>query len=215
MKSREREAYLPGSGNTEDSSNNGFGLGCFPLLFCPLSFFRSQSPPLSVSFGCPCVCLFGGKGLQPESRLTLAWKKTMMKVQWLAKVCSLLCIISLPLFVAFFSLISSVSLRRNRGTKVSLFSPLPPWLFSVWVSASFPQFFLGFFLLRFCGFFCLPPLSVSWIFFPTFCSSVLLGLYRARRVDNGRQAEGRPPLRRPLLKPTDDDYCCNVRRPLL
>ena len=58
-------------------------------------------------------------------------------------------------------------------------------------------------------------LPLPSVFFSTLCSSVLLGLYRARRVDNGRQAEGRPPLRRPLLKPTDDDYCCNVRRPLL
>ena len=32
MKSGEREAYLPGSGNTEGSSNNGSGHGGFPLL---------------------------------------------------------------------------------------------------------------------------------------------------------------------------------------
>jgi hypothetical protein len=42
MKSGEREAYLPGSGNTEDSSNNGSGFGGFPLLlffFLLLCFF--------------------------------------------------------------------------------------------------------------------------------------------------------------------------------
>lgn len=43
----------------------------------------------------------GKEVVPPESRLTLAWKKTMMKVQWLAKVCSLLCIISLSSSVIF------------------------------------------------------------------------------------------------------------------
>jgi len=42
MKCGEREAYLPGFGNTEDSSNNGSGFGGFPLLlffFLLLCFF--------------------------------------------------------------------------------------------------------------------------------------------------------------------------------
>jgi hypothetical protein len=50
MKSREREAYLPGSGNIEGSRNNGSGLGgsAYVLPFClfffcflPLFFFPS------------------------------------------------------------------------------------------------------------------------------------------------------------------------------
>jgi hypothetical protein len=43
--------------------------------------------------------------------------------------------------------------------------------------------------------------SVSWVFSPslqpTFDFSVLLCIYRARWVGNGRYAEGRPPLRHP------------------
>jgi len=53
MKSGEREAYLPGSGNTEDSSNNGSGFGGFPLLlffFLLLCFFLSPSVLPSCSF---------------------------------------------------------------------------------------------------------------------------------------------------------------------
>jgi len=53
MKSGEREAYLPGSGNTEDSSNNGSGFGGFPLLlffFLLLCFFLFPSVLPSCSF---------------------------------------------------------------------------------------------------------------------------------------------------------------------
>jgi len=49
MKSGEREAYLPGFGNTEDSSNNGSGFGGFTLLlffFLLLCFFFSQCSSL-------------------------------------------------------------------------------------------------------------------------------------------------------------------------
>ena len=82
---------------------------------------------------------------------------------------------------------------------VSVFTLYTVFFISVlWVSFILPLLVFSF----------SPP---SLCFFSTFCSSVLLGLYRDRRVDNGRQAEGRPPLRRPLLKLTDDDYCCNVR----
>ena len=60
MKSREREAYLPGSGNTEDSSNNGSGFGGFPLLmFVPFSLFFSGSwlvRPLFLGLFVPCSC---------------------------------------------------------------------------------------------------------------------------------------------------------------
>ena len=55
MKSREREAYLPGSGNTEGSRNNGSGLGgsAYVLPFC-LFFFVFllcfSSRPSSVSW---------------------------------------------------------------------------------------------------------------------------------------------------------------------
>jgi len=60
MKSREIKAYLHSSGNTEDSSNNGFGLGGFPLLlffflllgfFCfPMFFPPASSPPSPLGF---------------------------------------------------------------------------------------------------------------------------------------------------------------------
>jgi hypothetical protein len=77
MKSGEREAYLPGSGNTEGSSNNGSGHGGFPLLMffpsaCILPFmltvFLSVScvfclffrPPL-VAFFCGLLCFFEKK----------------------------------------------------------------------------------------------------------------------------------------------------------
>jgi len=67
---------------------------CVPLLVL-LCYSLSFSVSLSLYvLGCPCVCLFGGKVAQPESRLALLWKKMMMKVQWLAKICSPLCIIS-------------------------------------------------------------------------------------------------------------------------
>jgi hypothetical protein len=53
MKSMEREAYLPGSGNTEGSSNNGSGLGgsAYVLPFC--LFF------LALFFFAPVLCLLG------------------------------------------------------------------------------------------------------------------------------------------------------------
>jgi len=75
MKSREIEAYLPGSGNTEDSSNNAFGLSGFPLLlffflflcfFCFPVFFPpapSSSSPIGF-FSCssllPVLLFFPG-----------------------------------------------------------------------------------------------------------------------------------------------------------
>ena len=62
MKSREREAYLPGSGNTEDSSNNGSGLSGFPLCF---PFFPFQIVFVKKAFG---LCF----------RIPLLWTKTMM-----------------------------------------------------------------------------------------------------------------------------------------
>jgi len=62
MKSREREAYLPGSGNTEDSSNNGSGLSGFPLCF---PFFPFQ-------------IVFGKKAFGLCFRIPLLWTKTMM-----------------------------------------------------------------------------------------------------------------------------------------
>jgi len=53
MKSMEREAYLPGSGNTEGSSNNGSGLGgsAYVLPFC--LFF------LALFFFALVLCLLG------------------------------------------------------------------------------------------------------------------------------------------------------------
>jgi len=50
MKSREREAYLPGSGNTEGSRNNGSGLGgsAYVLPFCLFFFLFSCSVFLPV-----------------------------------------------------------------------------------------------------------------------------------------------------------------------
>ena len=60
MKSGERETYLPGSGYTEGSSNNGSGHGGFPLLmFVPFSLFFSGSwlvRPLFLGLFVPCSC---------------------------------------------------------------------------------------------------------------------------------------------------------------
>jgi hypothetical protein len=78
MKSREREAYLPGSGNTEGSSNNGSGHGGFPLLMffpsaCILPFM------LTVFLSVSCVfCLFSSssaRGLSLWPSLFL-WEET-------------------------------------------------------------------------------------------------------------------------------------------
>ena len=78
MKSREREAYLPGSGNTEGSSNNGSGHGGFPLLMffpsaCILPFM------LTVFLSVSCVfCLFSSssaRGLSLWPPLFL-WEET-------------------------------------------------------------------------------------------------------------------------------------------
>jgi len=56
MKSGEREAYLPGSGNTEGSSNNGSGHGGFPLLV----FFPSACLllPFMLTVFSLCLSLF-------------------------------------------------------------------------------------------------------------------------------------------------------------
>ena len=56
MKSGEREAYLPGSGNTEGSSNNGSGHGGFPLLV----FFPSACLllPFMLTVFSRCLSLF-------------------------------------------------------------------------------------------------------------------------------------------------------------
>ena len=105
-------------------------------------------------------------------------------------------------FVAFFFSLLCFFEKKQRNE--SFFSILPPVLcfsrdfsvmpafFSVCIfsfSRFLSQFFFSLFFFQFFFLF-LPfgfvrpfPLSV---FFPTFCSSVLLGLYRARRVDNGR-----------------------------
>jgi len=126
MKSREREAYLPGSGNTEDSSNNGFGLGGFPLLFCPLIFFSFPVSPslyflwlplrLSVRGERVATRVAANTGLEEDDDEGAVAGQSLLSPLY-----------NLPPSVhCFFSLISSVSLRRNRGMKVNLFSPLPP-----------------------------------------------------------------------------------------
>jgi hypothetical protein len=123
----------------------------------------------------------------------------------------------LPLVVPCprFCLSSGFSLFIPKVLSVFLF------LFFSWPSPPVPPYVL--FLLSFFLFFFVPlsslfslrlffflvflpqsfvsSSSVSWVFSPslqsTFDFSVLLCLYRARRVGNGRYAEGRPLLRRP------------------
>ena len=67
MKSGERETYLPGSGYTEGSSNNGSGHGGFPLLmFVPFSLFFSCSwlvRPLFLGLFVPCFFLVSSRSL--------------------------------------------------------------------------------------------------------------------------------------------------------
>jgi len=50
----------------------------------------------------------------------------------------------LPFVALFFSLTSSVSLRRNRGTKVCLFSPLPRFCDHQWLFGYAPPWFCFF-----------------------------------------------------------------------
>jgi len=114
--------------------------------FSPL-FFRL----CSFTFSLPCLSVRRGGWCNRRRGWCscVSWPMLLSVSRFFSSFSCSLCSL---FFSFFFSLISSVSLRRNRGTKVCLFTPLSPLCYALFS----PPFRDSFFISLPPGFFCVP-----------------------------------------------------------